>query len=173
MNAGELLTRATIWSALLGYAWGAALLSSARSSERRLVAARMAWTLGCVFFVAHFFCAFHFYHHWSHADAYTETARQTEEMTGHHSGSGLYLNYLFGLVWIILVAWWWLAPVRFVAQSGWSLALWNGFALFMIFNGTVVFGKGPVQWFGGAICVGLAVLWWRQRRGRAFSTSYR
>jgi hypothetical protein len=170
MNTGELLTRATIWGALLFYAWGAALLALSGNGRAKTQAARMAWTFGCLFFVAHVLAAFGFYHHWSHVAAYVETARQTEEMTGFRSGAGLYLNYAFGFIWSVLVLWWWLAPAKFLAQTKWHLELWNAFAVFMIFNGTVVFGKGAVRWFGSAICAGLAFLWWRQWRRRAIAS---
>ena len=48
----------------------------------------------------HVAAAFHYYYEWSHAVGLAETARQTEELTGMASGSGLYLNYLFTLVWL-------------------------------------------------------------------------
>ena len=43
-------------------------------------------------------------------------------------------------------------------------AVWQGFFFFMVLNGTIVFGKGPVRWLGVLICAGLAVLWWKVRR---------
>jgi hypothetical protein len=40
----------------------------------------------------------------------------------------------------------------------------QGFFFFMVFNGTIVFGKGPVRWLGAVVCAGLALLWWKTRR---------
>ena len=166
MNRGELLTRLTVWLALCGYALGAALLLLARGRADLLNRARRAWTFGCAFFLAHVVCAFGFFHGWSHAAAYRETARQTAEVTGLHWGGGLFLNYLFALAWIADTMWWWLAPASFARRPVWLTAAWQGFLFFMVFNGTVVFGKGPVRWFGAAICAGLATVWWMSRRHR-------
>jgi hypothetical protein len=159
MTSEELLTRATIWLALALYAGGAVIFLTKAADGSALRKARWCWVLGCGFFIAHVLCAFAFYHDWSHAAAYAETARQTEAMTGIRSGSGLYLNYAFGLGWIAVVLWWWIAPRKFLAQPRWLSWLWNGFAVFMIFNATVVFGHGPARWLGAAICLALAVAW--------------
>src|SRR5437016_5284995 len=109
MNRGEWLTKGTIWLALCFYGMGAAgLLASGHPA--RLNRARWTWTFACTLFLAHVICAFSYYHAWSHAAAYRETARQTAELTGWQWGGGLYLNYLVALVWLADVLWWWLAP---------------------------------------------------------------
>ena len=167
MNRGELLTRLTIWLALGAYAVGAASLLLAKGRAGRLAAARWVWTAGCAFFLAHVVCAFGFFHGWSHAAAYRETARQTAEMTGFRWGGGLFLNYLFAFAWLADVLWWWLAPMSFARRAPRLTIAWQGFFFFMVFNGTVVFGKGPVRWLGAVICAGLAVVWWMTRRPRA------
>ena len=164
MTRGELLTRLTVWLALCGYAAGAAMLLLAEGRTHRLVRARWAWTFGCICFLAHVVSAFGFYHGWSHAAAYRETARQTAEMTGHHWGGGIFLNYLFAALWLGDVLWWWLAPATFARRSQQLAAAWQGFFFFMVFNATVVFGRGPVRWFGVLICAGLAALWLRKRK---------
>src|SRR5687768_3073740 len=88
----EILTRHTVWLALTLYVAGEAVRG--RSARRPLN------TLGCAVFLTHVACAFHFYHAWSHSAAYADTARQTAELTGWDSGTGLYINYFFVLVWI-------------------------------------------------------------------------
>ncbi len=163
---GELLTKLTVWLALGGYALGAALLRLARARRRWLAWARVMWTIGCAFFLAHVACAFAFFHGWSHAAAYRETARQTAGMTGVNWGGGLFLNYLFALAWLADVLWWWLAPENFARRPRALTVAWQGFFFFMVFNGTIVFGKGPVRWFGAAIGVGLALLWVKTRHPR-------
>ena len=170
MTRGELLTRLTVWLALCGYAAGAALLLLAHIRVRWLARARWAWTCGCACFLAHVVSAFGFYHGWSHTAAYHETARQTAEATGFHWGGGIFLNYLFAVAWFADVLWWWCAPENFARRSPRLTAAWQGFFFFMVFNGTVVFGKGPVRWFGVLISAGLAMLWWKTRR-RAESSS--
>ena len=163
MNRGELLTKLTVWLAICAYACGAALLLVARGRAHVLARARWVWTIGCALFLAHVVCAFGFFHRWSHDAAYRETARRTAEMTGLHWGGGIFLNYLFAAVWLADTLWWWLAPASFARRPPWLASSWHAFFFFMVFNGTIVFGKGPVRWFGAAICAGLAFVWWRSR----------
>ncbi len=160
MHRGELLTRLSVWLAL---AAAAASLGMQLSRRAWIPGARWAWTVGCAFFVLHVLCAFAYYHAWSHRAAYQETARQTGELTGFYWGGGLFLNYLFAMLWVIDALAWWRAPA---GEPRWPrrwLAAWHGFFVFMLFNGTVVFGSGPVRWFGGIVCAMLAWLWWRGR----------
>lgn len=163
MNTGAWLTKAAVWLALLAYAIGAGMMLRAQGRARWLVHARRMWTAGCVFFLAHVVFAFGFYHGWSHDVAYRQTARQTAEMTGFRWGGGLFLNYLFALAWLGDVLWWWLAPGSFARRARWLTRIWHGFFFFMVLNGAIVFGSGPVRWFGAAICSILGVLWWRSR----------
>lgn len=119
------------------------------------VRARAMWTAGCALFLAHALAAFHFHHHWSHAAAYVETARQTQELFGVASGSGLWFNYVFTLVWLVDVIWWWRSPARYATRPRWLHAAVHGFMAFMFFNGAVVFASGPTRWFGMAAAVWL------------------
>jgi hypothetical protein len=107
MNKGEFLTRLTIWITLAGYFVGVTLYSLPPQGEKRDRAARIAWTVACLSLLAHFACAFHFYHHWSHDTAYRVTARQTAELFGLDWGGGLYLNYALLVGWVADVVWWW------------------------------------------------------------------
>jgi hypothetical protein len=112
--------------------------------------------------LAHVFCAFHFYHAWSHDAAYRETARQTDELFGINWGGGLFINYALIAGWLADVAWWWVRGVDSYRQRPWFLlAAWHGFVIFIIFNATVVFKTGLARWIGLAICLGLCLAWWR------------
>jgi hypothetical protein len=164
MTDGELLTRLTIWGTLCAYAIGAGTLLVAQQRQPWLASARWAWTSACAFLLAHIGFAFHHYHSWSHGDAYQNTARQTAELTGLNWGGGIFLNYLLIAAWLADVVYWWAAPEQHVQRSPRLTALWHGFVFFMIFNGAVVFGSGPVRWFGILISTGLLVLWWRSRK---------
>lgn len=147
-------TRWTIWIALALYvvALGARPVSRLR---------QWAWTLGCLFYLAHVAAAFHFYHHWSHAAAYQHTARRTAEVMGLDWGGGLYWNYTFTLVWLGDVIWMWLG----LRRPPWTGAAVQGFLAFMAFNATVVFETGPIRWLGLAATVGLlSTLLIRRRR---------
>ena len=160
MSSGELLTRITIWAALVGYAVGAALLLMSRQGRDRLSAARWWWTAGCALFLVHVVCAFHFYHDWSHARAYEETARQVGETMGMRSGNGIFVSYAFTLLWLFDVVWWWMKGAQSYRQRPkWLMAMWQGFFFFIVFNGTVVFESGLVRWFGVLLCSALVAMW--------------
>jgi len=79
---GPLLTNWTIRLALICYAAVLAGEIAAPQVARRSWLARLVWTIGCVLFLGHVACAFQFYHHWSHAEAYVNTAERTGEMIG-------------------------------------------------------------------------------------------
>ncbi|HVX16162.1 MAG TPA: hypothetical protein VHC22_33560 [Pirellulales bacterium] len=164
---GELATRATIWLAMLGYFVGAALRSGREAPLRHQIV-RIVWTSGCLFYLAHVACAFHFFHHWSHADAYHRTAVQTAAVTGWDWGGGIFFNYAFTAVWVADTLVLWLPPAGgareqrlSVASEGrpyWVRIAIQSFMWFMVFNATVVFGHGTIRWLGLAGCVWLLVL---------------
>jgi len=147
---GEALTRGTVWLALTLY-----VASELATRHSHPAAARRLNILGCAAFFAHVASAFQFYHHWSHSGAHAETARQTAQLTGWHSGTGLYINYIFGLVWLATIV----KPPR-------TGRIWivRGFFLFMIFNGAVVFVHRPLRWFGLLLCVVLIACWSPKRK---------
>ncbi len=167
MPRGELLTKLTVWLALIAYTIGTALWLTPRRADRSLAAARWSWTLGCALFLAHIVCAFSYFHHWSHDDAYRETARQTAEVTGWQSGGGLYINYVFAAAWLAAVLHSWLAPESF-RTSRW-IAAWHGFVFFMMINGAVVFVHGPTRWLGILLCAVVTIAWllhWRSAKAQ-------
>ena len=168
MPPGELLTRWTVRLALLAYVLTVALRLTARRQPGPQRLARAAWTFGCALFLVHVAAAFHVFHGWSHADAYRETARQTEELAGFRWGGGLYLNYVFTLVWVADAAWWWAAGLTaYAARPRWIDLALHGFFAFMAFNAVVVFESGAVRWFGVAatvLLVALSVRWVQTRR---------
>jgi hypothetical protein len=123
---------------------------------------QFAWTFGYIIFLIHVALAFHFHHHWSHAEAWESTAKQTEAATGLAWGGGIYANYLFMLVWGVDVAWWWARPDSYRAQSTIVEWLIQGYLAFIVFNATVVFGSGATRWFALAGFLGLGyLLWWK------------
>jgi len=98
VNPGALITRVTIWLALLCYVGTVVFQISTRWRVSRLT--RVVWATGCVFFLVPVTAAFHFYHQWSHALAENDTRMQTIERTGLNFGAGIYFNYLLGLIWL-------------------------------------------------------------------------
>lgn len=122
--------------------------------------ARAAWTVACLSLIAHFICAFHFYHDWSHELAYRDTARQTEEVVALNWGGGLFINYAVLAAWIVDVGWWWLSGITSYYKRKWLLVIiWHAFLVFIIFNATVVFKSGPVRWIGLVISLFLVISW--------------
>lgn len=116
---------------------------------------RSLWTIGLVFYLAHVAAAFHVVHHWSHAAAWEETARQTAAVTGWNSGVGLWVNYAFTLLWFIdVVAWWMVGPDHPRRFRRVFAGIQTVFA-FIIFNATAVFG--PVFWRPVVTAFGLAL----------------
>ena len=161
MSLGVALTKWTIWVALLGYAAGAAGLLVARREPRWSSLARLAWTLGCLSYLGHVYSAFQFYHHWSHASAFEETARQTRETVGWEVGEGLFVSYFFTLDWMSDVLGWWLAGAQYYHRRPRALTIaLHVFFFFVVFNATVVFESGAARGLGLVLCGGLALLWW-------------
>lgn len=164
IRSGEFLTRSTIVLAMAAAAWAAGWRLRSRRRARPADGPRWMWTLGCGLFLAHMVCAFHFFHHWRHADAYRETARQTAALTGFTWGGGLYFNYLFGAAWVADVTWWWAARENFERRPRWVSGAWHAFFFFMSFNGAVVFASGAVRWFGALVCAVLLGMWMNASR---------
>ena len=172
MNIGELLTSWTIWIALAGYFAGLAGLLLCRLHPNLQSVTRLVWTVGCVFYLGHVVSAFQFYHEWSHQAAVFETARQTKEVVGQAVGSGIYMTYLFTLIWVLDVAWWWLNGNAgyFKRQKIFSLSI-HFFLFFIVFNGTIVFEAGLLRLLSVLAIIGLVVVWGYTHKYRNISNS--
>lgn len=123
---------------------------------------RIAWSAGCLFYLAHVVCAFAYFHRWSHDEAFAATARQTAETVGFDWGGGLYVNYVFTLVWTADVIWWWSSAASYHARPRWLHAIIHAFLGFIVFNATVVFATGFSRWFGVLACALLAFIYGRR-----------
>jgi hypothetical protein len=164
MSAEEFLTRSTVWISILAYTIGCVLFARRQSDS----AARFAWTTGCVALVAHFICAFQFYHAWSHESAYLDTARQTAAVVSLNWGGGLFINYAVAILWSIDLGWWWFAGLNSYRRRPWVLTLlWHSFLIFIIFNATVIFKDGPARWLGLFVCLSLVLSWAMINRQRS------
>jgi hypothetical protein len=165
-----LLTRATIWMAILAYTAGSIIFALPSRIAWRDAATRLAWTIACLALAAHFVCAFQFFHHWSHDSAYRETARQTEAVIGSNWGGGLFINYAVLALWVVDIVWWWRSGLPSYRAHLWPLrTIWHGFLIFIIFNATVVFKDGIVRLVGVVITAGLCLAWLavaKQRQNR-------
>ncbi len=133
MEPGQALT---IWTARVAaalYAIELTLMARHQWSRARAVA-----TLAVSIYLLHVWAAFEFFYRWSHSFAYRETAKQTAELFGVDWGGGLYLNYLFSVVWLADCIWWWLHqdPRRTMSLRV-SVAV-HAFLVFMFVNATFV-----------------------------------
>jgi hypothetical protein len=128
----------------------------------------VAWTIACAALLAHYVSAFQFFHAWSHAAAYTDTARQTAEVFGINWGGGVFINYTLGILWTGDVAWWWATGLASYRNRPWFLILiWHSFLIFIIFNATVVFEDGITRWIGILVTSCLCLSWIAINRQRS------
>lgn len=152
-------TRISIWAALIAYAATVVLIS-----RHKFEYAKWAWGLGCLFFLTHVVFAFQIHYQWSHDVAVAKTAQQTKEVTNITTDSGIYVNYMFSLVWIIDTAWWYCAGSdRYMNRRKSISSLLHLFFVFMIFNGAVVFAQGPARGIGIAVLLVVAGSWFARK----------
>jgi hypothetical protein len=154
---GQLLTKWTIRLALGFYVAFLAGWLVVRSPRWPYVA-RWLWTAGCACFVLHVMAAFQFHHHWSHASAVAQTAKETKELMGVAFGEGLYFSYLFLAVWVLDVAAWWLLGDAYLHRPRWLAGLVHGYLGFIALNGAIVFEAGVTRWVGLVACAALVAL---------------
>jgi hypothetical protein len=124
----------------------------------RVADVRLAYTAGCLIGIEHVALAFHLGHGWSHQAAFEHTERASG------FGAGLYVNYLFLLLWVADVSWSWLSLDSYLHRPGWLKGLVMGFMGFIIFNAAVVFGNGPIRWTSLFFMVMLCFQVWGNRR---------
>ena len=92
-------------------------------------------TVALIVYIVHVCCAFEYFYAWSHAVAVRETARQTSDLFGVNSGAGLYLNYLFTVLWAAHAVLWWRRADGSLPHGTRAI---HAFLIFMIVNATVV-----------------------------------
>jgi hypothetical protein len=161
MLPGEAAMRATILASLVAYAAAEYLWFGHRAAAFR--ARAVLWTAAAVLCIAHAALAFEVRHDWSHDAAWAQTAAQTAAVTGLDWGGGLYVNYVFLVLWGADVAWLWSSPRSYLRRPAVVSAAVSASALFMFINGAVVFVRGPAR-IPGAIAVAVVMwAWWRGR----------
>ena len=160
MNAGEFLTRSTIWISIAFYTIGCVIFAFGRRRPKLDNWTRVAFTIAIAALIAHYISAFHFYHHWSHEAAFIETARQTAEVFKVNWGGGIFINYSLLMLWIADVGLWWMAgESSYRRRPLWILLTWHGFLVFILFNATVVFKNGITRWVGLLVCAIVSLSW--------------
>lgn len=172
MHPGHALTIWTIRLALVAFvvACGLSVPRPRRLHEvgARYRRAQDLWLFGCLALGAHLAAAFHFYHDWSPARAWQDTARQTQELMGWSFGDGIYFSYIFALLWTADALWWRLAPANYLARPAPLRLAVAAYLAFIAFNGAVVFEAGVTRWAGLAVTPALAAyLYVRSRQRQA------
>ena len=124
---------------------------------------RLAWTLACLFYLAHLLSAFHFSYHWSHQFAVAETARQTQALFGLYWGGGVWFNYAFTALWTLDALWWNLSPHSYLSRPLWLTRSVHIYLAWMFVNGAIVFPQGPTRWAALALAAALGLLYTRRR----------
>jgi hypothetical protein len=166
MDYSDHAIRQTARIAVLCWALGLGLRWSRPTDRRRLAAARATWTLGAVVLLVHIAAAFEFAHGWSHEIAWKSTAQRTFEVTGWRSGSGIWVNYAFAIVWGVDAAFWWRGLERYESRPVVLVRTIQGFLAFLIFQAAVVFAEGTTRWLSLGGFVILAVLGVRAHRAK-------
>lgn len=146
---------ASAWIATAFWYVAVLLLLANRADHHPGTAARACWTSGSGFAVLHTAVALHAAHGWSHEAAY----RHTAAVGGF--GWGVYVNYLFVLVWTADAAAMWVTPRLYRQRSRYLTWAVHGFLAFVVFNATVVFGRFPWSVMAGGLFTVLGLLWWR------------
>lgn len=152
----EWLTRGSIDVALLFYFFAIAHLAWF-GRLHRWTRRRVLWSTSCGIYLAHVAIAFTVVHGWSHDHAVDVTARRVNETMGIPFGEGIFVSYLFTLVWLGDVIWWWGGPASYLRRPQWLEATWQFFVAFMVVNGAIVFETGVVRYLSlaGFAIVGL------------------
>lgn len=152
----------TIWLALAAFTAaeaGRRPAFSGRPPARWLDAVSLA---GLTLLIVHIALAYGVRHGWSHDAAVRATADQTAAVYGLDWGGGLYVNYLFALVWAIDAWQWSVSPGAAAARPPalhWALRLFYGV---IIVNGAVIFVPGPRRGLGVAVVLALIGIWRRK-----------
>jgi hypothetical protein len=162
---GEGLTRNTVRLSLAWYTVTLCLMMqlspqdwAARTPLGRLTRCCWSWAILC--FLVHLAMAFHYYHGWSHANAF----ERTRQISG--VGEGIYTSYLFTWLWLLDAVWWWTWPSSYAERSRWIDRTLHAFMLFIVFNGMIVYETGPIRWAGVLLFLLLPAVWIRRATAR-------
>jgi hypothetical protein len=94
----------TIWLTVILFVAGEAGKHFARA-DNSLKWPRWAWAVGVVLCAVHMVIAMAVRYGWSHRDAVLATAEQAAAVYGIGWSGGLYVNYVFLLIWAGEIAW--------------------------------------------------------------------
>ena len=159
-HLGEAVLRGSIQLAVVCYLVRVAILLRGRQSEWPTVAECAVWTLGCAFYLIHLYAAFAHVHFWSHAAAVQHTAEETARVTGIRRGDGVWVNYVFTIIWVADCLRLITARLRHQKTNRRINRGTQIIFAFIVFNATVVFGPAVYRWL---LLPVVAILWWMHR----------
>jgi hypothetical protein len=124
-------------------------------SAPRFRVARFTYILAVLAYIVHVAVAFHFAHHWKHANAF----HHVEVTSGF--GPGIFVSYAFTVLWAVDAACLWWKPNRYLSRSTWLQVSIHLLIAFIMFQATVVFGHGVGRVGSAAVfaVLVLALLW--------------
>lgn len=149
-----------VWLSLAAFAVGEL------AKSRRYAGAWSISAIGAILLTVHIVLAMAVRHGWSQASALEATARQTNDMFGLNWGGGVYVNYLFALVWIAELFVWRQWPEGYASRPGWMKWSLRAFYFVIIASAAVIFATDWRRWMGAAI-LAVLVASWIKRPGRA------
>jgi hypothetical protein len=154
----------TSWAAVTLFVAGEAGKRPAWRGGRARAWALPAWSAGALLCGIHMLLALGLRHHWSHGEALSATAAQTEAVFGVAWGGGVYVNYLFLGVWTGEALWWAMRPEAYFSRSRWVTAATRVFYLVILVNAAVVFVPWTRRPLGLLLVAALAWSWRKNRR---------
>ena len=154
---------ATIWAAMTLFVSGAVI--DRRKPRSPLASwAWWIWLAGAVLCAVHMTIAMGAHYGWDHERAVHETAVRAATVYGFAWRGGLYVNYLFLLVWIGEIAWWRVSPQSYATRPAAVRHTLRIFYIIIVFNAVVVFAPAPGRIAGAILTSLLIAAWWRGRR---------
>lgn len=149
----------TVWASLAAFVAGEA---ARRASGNARTAVRLH-TIGILLMTVHMAVSMGWVHDWSHTAAMAATAAQSKAVYGVDARAGLFVNYLFLIVWAI-DAWHLRAKPDHPRLGRTGLLVLRAFYLIVIVNAAVVFAADWRRWLGAAMAVGLVGAWGRRKK---------
>ena len=145
-----------VWLSLIAFAAGEL------AKSRRYAGAWSISATGAILLAVHIVLAMAVRHGWSHASALEATAQQTSDVFGIYWGGGVYVNYVFAVVWIAELFVWRQWPEGYASRLEWIKWSLRAFYFVIIVSAAVIFATGWRRWMGAAILAGLVASWMKR-----------
>jgi hypothetical protein len=153
---------ALAWLSLVGLVAGEAGHALGRRTGRQPRWAWLASAAGALTLAVHMLIAMGGHHGWSHEAAVAETRLLTERVYGVAWGGGVYVNYAFLGVWLVMLSRWRASGAK--ALPAWLTWTWRTAVLIVVSNAAIVFAAPSRQAAGALVTAGLVVSWWLSAR---------